>query len=344
MKKWKIAFSFLTIVNIAAFLIYVLNSTPVQAGVLTTVHIASICGNGIVEPGEDCDGANLNGKTCVTLGLGFIGGTLSCKVDCTFNTTACTLPAPPPPGGGGGGGGGGGAAETRVILQGRAYPYAKVTVLYDGKVATDVKADAAANFKSEITTLTAGVYNFGLWAEDKAGRRSITFTFTVTVSGGMTTMISGIFLPPTIELSSVNLNRGDALNILGQAAPQSEITISVESPQEIVKTTSANDQGEWLYKFDTSGLDEGMHTTRAKAETLDDLLSSYSRVLAFYLGKYGTKEVCPKADFNKDGKTNLIDFSVMLYWWGNYNPCVDQNMDGIVNLPDFSILMYWWTG
>jgi len=40
----------------------------------------------------------------------------------------------------------------------------------------------------------------------------------------------------------------------------------------------------------------------------------------------------------------LVDFSIMLYWWGKYNPGVDMNQDGIVNLPDFSILMYYWTG
>ena len=45
-----------------------------------------------------------------------------------------------------------------------------------------------------------------------------------------------------------------------------------------------------------------------------------------------------------NGKTNLVDFSILLYWWGKYNPAVDLNQDGIVNLPDFSILMYYWTG
>ncbi len=55
------------------------------------------CGDGAIGAGEECDGANLNGASCVS--QGFDGGTLSCGTFCLFNTTSCTL------GGGGGGGG-----------------------------------------------------------------------------------------------------------------------------------------------------------------------------------------------------------------------------------------------
>ncbi len=254
-------------------------------------------------------------------------------------------PVTPPPSGGGGGGGGGGATPsgTIVVLQGKAYPGAKITVLKDGQVATFITADSLANFKTELTTLTAGVWTFGLWAEDKNGRKSIVFSFTVTVTVNMTTTVSGIFIPPTIELDKVNISRGETINILGQTAPESKIIISVES-SEITKETKADAAGDWKYLFDTALLDEGAHTSRAKAQTSEGLLSSYSKVLSFYIGKYKVGEIAPKADFNKDGKTNLVDFSVLLYWWGKYNPAVDQNQDGIVNLADFSILMYHWSG
>ena len=258
-------------------------------------------------------------------------------------TISAEVPSPPSPPAGGGGGAAPPPAVTKVVLKGLAYPSAKITVLMDGKVAALITADPLANFKAEITDITAGVWTFGLWAEDKEGRRSITFSFTVTVSSGMTTTISGIFIPPTIELDKVNVLKGGTLNIFGQTAPESKIEISIESP-EIIKTTKAEKIGDWKYPFDTSPLDEGSHTTRAKAEDPTGLKSSYSKVLAFYVGKYGMAEICPKADFNKDGKTNLVDFSIMLYWWGKYNPCVDQNQNGMVDLPDFSILMYWWTG
>jgi hypothetical protein len=56
------------------------------------------CGNGVIDPGEDCDGANLNGATCV--GLGFTadcGGdplclqaSLTCSDNCRFDLRGCT--------------------------------------------------------------------------------------------------------------------------------------------------------------------------------------------------------------------------------------------------------------
>jgi len=49
--------------------------------------IASVCGDGAITGAEDCDGANLGGETC--LSLGFTGGSLSCT-NCAFDTSACT--------------------------------------------------------------------------------------------------------------------------------------------------------------------------------------------------------------------------------------------------------------
>jgi len=53
------------------------------------------CGNGAIDPDEDCDGDNLGYATCEALGLGFDGGTLSCADDCKFDTSQCTTARPP---------------------------------------------------------------------------------------------------------------------------------------------------------------------------------------------------------------------------------------------------------
>lgn len=49
-----------------------------------------LCGNGTLDAGEQCDGTNLGGGTC--LSLGFAGGTLACAPDCTYDTSNCTQP------------------------------------------------------------------------------------------------------------------------------------------------------------------------------------------------------------------------------------------------------------
>jgi hypothetical protein len=342
-KKGKFLFITLLLFAILATIFYFFFNKSVLAnsqGKITITVKISVCGNNIKETGEQCDGSDLGGATCQS--LGYSGGTLSCRPDCTFNTSGCWT--------GGGGGGGGGVyvppptTETKVVLQGKAYPLAKITILKDGEVAQITSADINANFKTEIRNISAGIWNFSLWAEDSKGRRSIIISFTVTILEGKTTTISNIFIPPTIELEKTKVAKGETLNIYGQTAPESQILIHVESPEEIIKTTMAKKTGDWDYPLDTSPLEEGMHTTRARAESPEGLKSAFSSVLAFYVGKYKPEEICPRADFNKDGRTNLIDFSILLYWWGKYNPCVDQNGDGIINLPDFSILLYYWTG
>jgi hypothetical protein len=48
-----------------------------------------VCGNAVVDPGEDCDGTDLGAGTCMSEVQR--GGTLRCNADCTFDVTECTL-------------------------------------------------------------------------------------------------------------------------------------------------------------------------------------------------------------------------------------------------------------
>lgn len=249
-----------------------------------------------------------------------------------------------------GGGGGPGYVpfflRGKVTLQGKAYPEAKITILKDGQIAATVTADSQANFKAEIINITAGTYTFGFWAEDTEGKRSITINFTTDVTERTTTTISGIFLPPTIGLNKTYLQKGKTLNISGQTAPESEVSIFVSYPEmpDIIKKTKARTDGIWFYSFDTSVLDEDPYTVRVKATSLEGLLSTFSQFLAFSIGKEIT-EVIKKADINEDGKVNLVDFSILLFNWGiPKNLGADLNNDGEIDLVDFSIMMYYWTG
>ncbi len=59
------------------------------------------CGNGVVDVGELCDGANLNGESCASATMNAAPmGNLACGPTCNFDTAGCT-------GGGTGGTGGG---------------------------------------------------------------------------------------------------------------------------------------------------------------------------------------------------------------------------------------------
>jgi len=52
----------------------------------------SVCGDGVIEGDEDCEGDDLAGQTCES--LGFLGGELSCDEDCSFDITGCIQPTP----------------------------------------------------------------------------------------------------------------------------------------------------------------------------------------------------------------------------------------------------------
>lgn len=46
-----------------------------------------VCGDGVVEDIEECDGLNLHAETCFT--LGFSSGMLACTLNCTFDKSGC---------------------------------------------------------------------------------------------------------------------------------------------------------------------------------------------------------------------------------------------------------------
>lgn len=64
---------------------------PSDADVATTdtpkLDIATGCGDGAVDPGELCDGDDLQEFSCRA--FGYAGGDLACREDCTFDTSFC---------------------------------------------------------------------------------------------------------------------------------------------------------------------------------------------------------------------------------------------------------------
>ena len=63
------------------------SDSGVDTSTMTDTNMPSTCGNGAIDDGEECDGANLGGETCV--GLGYSGGDLACLLDCSFNKAVC---------------------------------------------------------------------------------------------------------------------------------------------------------------------------------------------------------------------------------------------------------------
>jgi hypothetical protein len=315
------------------------------------------CGNGHKETAEQCDGSDYNGQTCIT--WGYESGTLLCSASCLLNFSNCV--ARETQGGYSGSGRSGGSsgsmsgyqpgeldqAKTKVIIKGKSYPDSDVHILVDGKVTGIVRTDSKADFYFETTEVEPGIASFGFWSEDKLGLKSTLLTLTFRVISRAVTTISGVYIAPSIEVDKKSVKKGESIKIYGQTVPDTQVNVHINSAQEFVEKTSSKTTGDWELEFNTTPLDEDFHIAKALFQmgtSTNIIQSGFSRSVSFYVGKIGGSPACPNGDLNKDGRVNLTDFSIMMYYWGTDNACADQNQNGVVDLVDFSIMMYYWTG
>lgn len=363
----------------AVFGIYRAGATTVQ----TRLMILSVCGNGILEGAEQCDvpsdpgtySTAIAGRNCTSAcaWAPYCGDSIvqtiyseECddgnNADNDFCASDCRSESVPPgtgTGGSTGGSGNGGSGpfnpgsgnpvpDTHVSITGKAYPHSNVNVLRDGKVIGVVKANALADFLFTISGTTPGTSTFGFWAEDDKGLRSIAFNTTLQVVQGAVTTISGVFIPPTIEVSKKVAGKGEIINISGSSIPDSKITTVINSSHEIRTNVESDDKGKWSFDFNTAPLETGAHSAKSffNAQLYDYVAKSeFSQTVSFFVGTEASGE--PKgSDLNGDNKVNLVDFSILLFNWGTAGKGTvsDLNSDDIVNLTDFSILLFNWTG
>jgi hypothetical protein len=112
-------------------------------------------------------------------------------------------------------------------------------------------------------------------------------------------------------------------------------------------TANADSSGKWSTTLNTANFVNGTYQIRAKSVQSSGVSTGYSSYTFYGVGEKAETGSL-SADLNRDGKINLIDFSILLFWWntngGDSNPPADINRDGRVTLTDFSILLFNWTG
>lgn len=316
------------------FLLYESN-----AQVNINANIPSICGNNVIDSGEECDGSDLGGATCQS--RGYSGGTLSCGIGCVFNISSCSSEPTfggyymPP--------------QTFVGFSGKAYPQAKVFLLKDSQLSGAVVSGASGDFQISLNGISAGNYIFSIYAEDDEKMNSGLVNFPIRVDKEKTVQIVNIIIPPTINTDKSEAARDSKITIFGQAAPAADINILISSDKKdfSVKTVSG-ENGDYFYNFNTSLFDYGDYEVKAKM-SVNNLFSGFGRTVNFIIGTKDIKKEeagCLIADLNCDGRVDLVDFSIAAYWYKRPLPLasVDLNNDRIVDLIDFSIISYWWTG
>ena len=263
-----------------------------------------------------------------------------------------------PPSGGGGGGGSDTSTPTSgtgITLKGLAYPSARIVILKDASLGKEVIADSDGNFQATFS-VSEGIYSFGIYALDKDGFKSPTFGFTVNSRPGQTVTTSDIVVAPTITADKTIVKVGNVIKFFGYSYPISSVNIMINSEKEIIDKTTADKYGRWSYSLNSKELEKGDHTAKSQTVSSKILASSYSNALPFKVGdqdvladnsKVKNSTCNTHGDINNDGKVNIVDFSILMYFWNKTNPsnpCANINKDGRVDLKDFSIMLYWWTG
>lgn len=246
--------------------------------------------------------------------------------------------------------GGTGGIFTGVKFIGRAYPLSTVVILKDGQQVTSTVAGPDARFEVLVSGLSPSVYTFSVISEDSFGRRSVLFTFPLTVTRGVLATISGIFLPPTIDADNIEVKKGDKVSIFGQTVPNSNVTINVDSLVTNFFQVPSDNAGVYLFDLDTSILDYGDYFAKSKAVYSNEA-SQFGKLVYFKVGKTTIAKdqsltTYVGADLNQDGYVNIVDFSILAYWYKKQNSpvYVDLNSDTTVTVVDFSIMAFYWTG
>ncbi len=368
----------LFLLPVLAFLFVPLLSTAqsITAGYIATTTLSlSICGNMIVDDGEECDVLGETGGYSTSI----VGR--QCDVDCNFgpycgdtilqtlhgeecddgnNTSAdfCSAICKIEPAGSGGGGtsgggssGGGGSdkdlGDTQVNVTGRGFPGQTVHVLLDGREVGTVRADGVGRFDF-ATNASPGTVSMGFWSLDVNKVRSITYNTTFDVTQGAITNVTGVLIPPTLSVNTATINPGDTVIFSGQTIPDTKVEVHIDKSKPVL-TTTAGPNGMWTLSYQTSGLSAKEHTARARFILGSGALtteSSFSTTLQLFVGVAG--KASTPSDLNRDGTINLIDFSILIFWWqtsgGDSEPKADINGNGNVGLEDFSILLFNWTG
>ncbi len=233
-----------------------------------------------------------------------------------------------------------------LVISGYTSPGTFVTFTNNGAVIGTDSAGPTGFFSQVFTGLQPMTHSLRIYGVDQSLRATAPIFLEIYTPIYQETTISDIILPPTIELDSNVVIRGDDLVVSGSAVPNGDISLLTESYLRNYSTT-VDVNGNWNYTI-ANTIDYLPGDYRAYGIVQSGSLQSLAgTALGFTVTSQATTPTpancnIAQADLNCDTHVNLFDFSILMYYWGTTQPAGDINNDGVVNLFDFSIMMYYW--
>ncbi len=233
-----------------------------------------------------------------------------------------------------------------VEFRGFAAPSATIILRRDGTDVATATADTQAAFALQLPEQPVGQVVYQIVAQDVSGHALAPLTFALNLTLGTNTIITGVFLGPSIAINTASVKLGQFVTLSGDTAPDSAVTVVVHSVQALSFTISADANGYWSKIVNTQEVGVGTHTAYAQSVLGGNQVSAASSTISFAVNPLEQCDGKRTADLNCDGKVDLTDFSILLYFWNQTTPSngrADINSDSRVDIIDFSIMLYQWT-
>jgi hypothetical protein len=294
------------------------------------------CGDEIIQGGEQCDGTNLGGATCES--LGFDAGAVQCSTACTFITASCILNPPSS---------GGGTkvqqteqlpSNTNIVVFGEAVPLSTVSLLKDGQRVATVPVPASGIFQITIAGLSGGTYRLAVVGEKVGFSPVVSEVVAVRGLKGATTKVGSITLPPYTNFT----NEHNKITVHGYAPARSVVSLLIDGSM----TQSAAPQSDGTFEFIFDGKKDGSAVIQVKNT------SGVTTVSVPYVFQDSSSlplavETCSlKGDINGDCRVGPVDFFISRFRFVQslFSSRFDFNNDGEISIVDFSIMAFYWNG
>ncbi len=308
-----------------------LSFSPAVAEESTTVEATakiSICGNDVAEGGEHCDNEDLKGKACSD--LGFSSGDLSCSGSCEFITSACTT-----------------SAEATDETDFTSSSGGETTITNNSN---QIKITLSENFYTADVRLHGFSYANNYFSSSKpalSGKSFIGKTYDLVFIDTSANALSTLSQSATLVLTYTDAN----VSGINESSLAPYQWGSSDSSWQLISGATVNTTDNTV-TFSTAQFSSFALFGEEEEEEEEESSGggggggSISRRTPEIVPKPKPKpESKPSPDFNKDSKVNIVDLSIMLYWFGKTGPEIilyDLRQDNKIDIADVSILFYYW--
>ena len=246
-----------------------------------------------------------------------------------------------------------GAVEANVgtlRISGYASPGMFVTFTEGGGTIGTSVADNSGYFTQIFPGIAPADHTILIYGVDQLARTTPSALVEVYTRAYQMTTVTGIILPPTLEIDKTEITRGEDITVFGRGTPGYLIKVTTEPPVNSFENI-VDENGDFSFTIsETDNMEFGDHKVYALVQDGLGTQSLFSVTLFFRVldsePPEGNEPDCniTRGDLNCDDSVDLVDFSILMYYWGTNNGLADINYDGNVNLVDFSIMMFYWQG